>query len=64
LGLVLGSVGVRALLILNQGGLPRIGPYGAGIALDWRVLTFTLLVALATGLLFGVWRRFKPRALG
>jgi putative ABC transport system permease protein len=54
LGLVLGSAGVRALLILNQGGLPRIGPYGAGIALDWRVLTFTLLVALATGLLFGV----------
>jgi predicted permease len=54
LGLALGSAGVRALLILNQGGLPRIGPYGAGIALDWRVLTFTLLVAVATGLLFGV----------
>jgi predicted permease len=53
-GLALGSAGVHALLILNQGDLPRIGPYGAGIALDWRVLTFTLLVDIATGLLFGV----------
>jgi predicted permease len=41
-------------LILNHGDLPRIGPHGAGISLDWRVLTFTLLVAITTGLLFGV----------
>jgi putative ABC transport system permease protein len=54
LGLALGGAGVRALLILNHGGLPRIGAQGAGVTVDWRVLTFTLLVATATGLLFGV----------
>jgi predicted permease len=53
-GLGLGSAGVRALLLLNHGDLPRIGPYAAGIALDWRVLTFTALVAIATGVLFGL----------
>src|SRR6202040_92967 len=54
LGLALGSAGVRALLSLNHGDLPRIGPHGAGITLDWRVLTFSVCVAIATGLLFGV----------
>jgi putative ABC transport system permease protein len=53
-GLVLGSAGVRVLLILDHGDLPRIGPHGAGITLDWRVVTFTVAVAIMTALMFGV----------
>jgi putative ABC transport system permease protein len=54
LGLVIGLVGVRALVAINPGGIPRIGRDGAGIAPDWNVLFFTLLVALVTGILFGL----------
>jgi len=54
LGLVIGLVGVRALLAVNGGNLPRIGPNGAAVTLDWTVLAFTLLLALATGILFGL----------
>jgi putative ABC transport system permease protein len=54
LGLVLGLVGVRALVAINPGGIPRIGADGSGIAPDWTVLLFTLAIALATGILFGL----------
>jgi len=54
LGLGVGFVGVRALLAMNPVGIPRIGEHGAGVTLDWRVLGFTLLVAFATGILFGL----------
>jgi putative ABC transport system permease protein len=54
LGLFLGYVGVKALLAMNPGNIPRIGEQGAAVALDWRVLGFTLLVAVATGILFGL----------
>ena len=54
LGLVLGVVGIRALLAINTAGLPRIGPDGALVAADWRVLAFTLLMAVGTGILFGL----------
>ena len=54
LGLLLGVVGIRALLAINTAGLPRIGPDGALVTLDWRVLTFTLVVAVGTGILFGL----------
>ncbi len=54
LGLALGALGIRALLSVNTAGLPRIGPNGAGVGLDWRVLLFTLVVALGTGLVFGL----------
>jgi putative ABC transport system permease protein len=54
LGLVLGYFGVRALLAINPGNIPRIGEQGAAIALDWRVLAFTLLVSVGTGILFGL----------
>ena len=53
-GLVLGSVGVRALLTLNHGGISHLGPHGDGITVDWRVFTFTALVAITTALLFGL----------
>jgi putative ABC transport system permease protein len=54
LGLVLGYAGVRALLAVSPAGLPRVGEHGAAIGVDWRVLAFTLSVAVLTGLLFGL----------
>ena len=54
LGLVLGYAGVRALLAINPVDIPRIGEHGSAVALDWRVLAFTLFVALLTGILFGL----------
>jgi putative ABC transport system permease protein len=54
LGLVLGVVGIRALLTINTAGLPRLGEDGSLVGVDWRVLIFTLLVSLGTGVLFGL----------
>ncbi len=54
LGLILGYVGVRWLLAINPGNIPRIGETGAGVGIDWRVLAFTLVISLATGILFGL----------
>ncbi len=54
LGLILGVIAVRALLAINPGNIPRIGEHGEGVTLDWRVLGFTLLVSLLTGILFGL----------
>jgi putative ABC transport system permease protein len=54
LGLALGTIGIRALLAVNPGNIPRIGMEGASVGIDWRVLTFTMLVSVMTGLLFGV----------
>jgi putative ABC transport system permease protein len=53
-GLVSGTVGVRALLALSPGNIPRIGENGEGVTLDWRVLLFTLAVTVFTGVLFGL----------
>ena len=53
-GLAIGALGVRALLAINPGNIPRIGEDGSGVALDWRVLGFTLLLSMATGILFGL----------
>jgi predicted permease len=50
LGLLLAVWGVPALLALNDGGLPST----ARVTLDARVLGFTLLASLMTGLLFGL----------
>ncbi len=53
-GTVLGVVGIRALLSVNTANLPRVGQDGALVTPDWRVLAFTVLVALTTGILFGL----------
>jgi len=54
LGLVVGMAGVRALLAVNPGNIPRIGPDGAAVTLDWRVLLFAVSLSLLTGILFGL----------
>jgi putative ABC transport system permease protein len=54
LGLVVGVLGIRALLAVNTAGLPRVGENGSLVALDWRVALFTAAVAVATGILFGL----------
>ena len=54
LGLVLGYVGLRALLVMSPADIPRIGEHGGAVTIDWRVLAFTLGVSLFTGILFGL----------
>jgi predicted permease len=54
LGLAFGYLGVRALLAMNPGDIPRIGEQGASVTLDWRVLAFTFVSAVLTGILFGL----------
>ena len=54
LGLLVGWAGIRALLSINTAGLPRVGEDGSLVALDWRVVAFTVAVSVATGLIFGL----------
>jgi putative ABC transport system permease protein len=53
-GLALGLVGIRVLLAVNTAGVPRLGEKGTLVGADWRVLLFTLLVSIGTGILFGL----------
>ena len=53
-GLVVGVLGVRALLAINPGNIPRIGETGSAVALDGTVLAFTVLLSLVTGVTFGL----------
>jgi putative ABC transport system permease protein len=53
-GLLVGVLGIRALLAVNTAGLPRIGRDGVLVGVDWRVLAFTLLISVATGVIFGL----------
>jgi len=59
LGLLLGTYGMRALLLVNTAGLPRVGENGALVNLDARVLLFTVGLALFTALLFGLLPAFQ-----
>ena len=54
LGLGLGMAGIRALLAVNPGNIPRIGADGSGVTADWRVVAFTVTVSLVTGVVFGL----------
>jgi putative ABC transport system permease protein len=57
-GFALGSWGVRALLLLVPGDIPRMraadGISTVAPPLDWRVAAFTIGIALLTGILFGL----------
>jgi putative ABC transport system permease protein len=50
LGVLLGTWGTAALVALSPDSLPRAREIG----FDWRVLAFTGVVALATGIIFGL----------
>jgi predicted permease len=50
LGVALSLAGVRLVQLTNAGGIPRADE----IATDWRVLVFTLVTSLVTGVLFGL----------
>jgi predicted permease len=50
LGLGLSFAGVRLVQLTNAGGIPRADE----IAMNWRVLGFTLAISIATGILFGL----------
>jgi predicted permease len=54
LGLILGLVGVRLLLAVSPGDIPRIGENGSAVTLDLNLLIFTLAVSVLTGILFGL----------
>jgi predicted permease len=49
-GLTTAVIALKAVLRFVPGNLPRLGE----VNIDWRVLGFTLLISLATGLLFGL----------
>ena len=49
-GFACAEIGLRALARMHPENLPQLGSLG----IDWRVLTFTLLVSLVTSLLFGL----------
>ncbi len=54
LGLVIGFLGVRLLLRINPGNIPRISETGPSVGLDLNVLLFALGVSVLTGILFGL----------
>ena len=54
LGLLLGFAGVRFLLAINPGSIPRIGEDGSAVTVDLNVLFFTLGVSVLTGIFFGL----------
>jgi predicted permease len=54
LGLGIGFLGIRAILSVNPGNIPRVGLQGAQVSLDWKVMLFTMGLALVTGIIFGL----------
>jgi putative ABC transport system permease protein len=58
-GLAIAAAGTKLLLQFVPAGIPRL----AQVSLDWRVLGFTMLISLATCLIFGLvpaWHASKP----
>ncbi len=57
LGFILGAWGVRALLLVAPGNIPRLTDQTGALhvpPIDWRVAGFTMGVAVLTGILFGL----------
>ena len=53
LGLVIGFLGIRALLSIDTAGLPRLGE-GSLLGIDWRIIAFTVAVSMLTAVLFSL----------
>ena len=47
-------MGIRVLLGLSPGNIPRIGADGAHVGLDWSVVGFAFALSMLTGILFGI----------
>jgi len=54
LGLLIGHAGMRALLAVSPGSIPRVGTLGSGVTIDTRVVLFTAVLSLATALVAGI----------
>ncbi len=57
LGFVLGAWGVRVLLLVAPGNIPRLTDKTGALhvpPVDWRVAGFTIGIAMLTGILFGL----------
>jgi putative ABC transport system permease protein len=54
LGIAGGEAGVHIILSLSPGNIPRIGPGGSGVSLDWRVLAFSVGLSLLSAIFFGI----------
>jgi putative ABC transport system permease protein len=54
LGVGIGLAGVHALLRMAPSTIPRIGPDGSNVTMDWRVLTFTIFLTLIATLISGL----------
>jgi putative ABC transport system permease protein len=54
LGLIVGFLGMRALLTVSTAGLPRLGQDGTLMGMDWRVVAFALSLSIVTGIVFGL----------
>src|SRR5688572_9722337 len=54
LGLLAGYAGMRWLLTVSTAGLPRLGQAGSLLGMDWRIVVFTVLLSIVTGILFGL----------
>lgn len=53
-GILLGLAGIRILLALDSIKIPRVGEHGDGVGVDWRVLLFTVVLSIGTGIFFGL----------
>jgi predicted permease len=53
-GVGMGLAGVSVLLRLIPSSIPRISADGLNVTVDWRVLSFTLLLTVLTAWLFGL----------
>jgi putative ABC transport system permease protein len=53
-GLLAGYLGMRALLTVNTADLPRLGEAGSLLGMDWRIVVFTVLLSIVTGIVFGL----------
>ena len=54
LGVGIGLTGVRVLLAINPGSIPRIGEGDVFIGVDWRLLVFAIALSPFAGILFGL----------
>ncbi|MBV9670195.1 MAG: ABC transporter permease, partial [Acidobacteriales bacterium] len=58
LGFLVGAFGVRSLLLLVPGNIPRLTdpdhPQSLFSLLDWRIVVFTIGVSFLTGIVFGL----------